>query len=242
MDGAISLRDFILSYPFPAFLLPAKPASGNYGISLKPLVTNLPFRHIFVGPHSGLDASRDLEWLHGISSVQKTQELALWLTPLAETATKASLIIELNPSWAPSEYLPIKLQLIKTICQDSLAIVTLPLSELPPLPPPSPKTLAVETKTRSLKRPASANLRLLDFPPPNVIISSASTPPSSIQSVTPSSDAEGHTAQQSVPELNFEPTAPMYDETHRMMVEYPWETTSVGPRESWPGYIKSVSK
>lgn len=242
MDGAVSLGDFVSCYPFPAFVLDAKPVSGNYGISLKPLVTNLPFRQVFVGPNSSPEVSSGLEWLQNLSSVQKTQELALWLTPLTETATKAAFEIELSPSWASNEYLPIRLQLIKTVCQGSLAIVTLPLSELPPVLPPSPKTLASETKTRSLKRPASANLRLRDFPPPNVMISSASTPPSSIQSVTPASEAEGHTAQHFVPQPNFEPIASRYDEIHRMMVEYPWETTSLGARDSWPDYLKSISK
>lgn len=244
MDGAVSLRDFVSSYPFPAFVLSAKPAPGNYGISLRPLVTNLPFRQVFISPHNTQEASSSLEWLQGLSSVQKTKELALWLTPLPETTTKASSVleIELQPSWVQSEYLPIKLQLIKTVCHDSLVIVTLPLSQLPPVLFPSPKTLATEMKTRSLKRPASANLVLPDFPPANVMISSASTPPSSIQSITPSRDAEDHSIQDSVPEPEFEPTPSKYNEIHQMMAEYAWETTSLGPRDSWPGYVKSVSK
>lgn len=231
MSESVSLKEFILSYPFPAFLLSAKGDLNIYGPSLLPTFTNVPFRALLVGPGTATEESVASAWIESLSTVSMAKTFSLWLVPPpGDQQAPYPLVIELNLSWAPRELSQVKLQLVQTFCEGSWVITTVPLHPLPP----SSSSTAVEDVTHT-RRPALPSLRLNDLPHPHIVSCSTNAGSSPADALEPLS------ANAAESPTHFEPTHSHSEEIARLIEEYPWEQTVLGPKDSWPESMRSIS-
>lgn len=278
------------NYPYPAFLLPAKPEKGRFGQSLAPLFANERFHRVFSGVDFASETQSASDWASALGSAENAKVFSYWLADLeyASYASAASndsgsqtqsssdisvnqertpLELQFSPSWAPDGFGVIKLQLVKTLCNDrTWAITTVPLTPLPPVPPPQVTSglgVSGSGKPRSssppssIQRPASANMRIPDFPLPHTIPLQQNGPSTSstikedpnylfrIPSVDSSpkvarlklsSTASGSGDILASPEPRVLELSPKYEEEEevvKLLDEFPWETTSLGPRGAW---------
>lgn len=256
MNG--SVRDFVSNFPFPAFLLSAQPNIGNYGTSIAPVCTNAHFRRLVTGVENATEVRTKTSWMEALSTVETSRKFSLWLMPppsderqsnpsssndISNPATLGSTLdIELHPSWVAKEYLPIKLQLVKTLCRDYWAITSTPLSPLSPI-----QTAQTIEPSPALRRPASMGLRLPNFPPSpmNSHSSTRSTTPPSIDTSTvkmsPRHALDVHGIAPDVSSANFEMAASVYDlQVRQMLKEMRWEDTPLGPMSSWSPTLNSM--
>lgn len=232
----VSLRDFVSNYPFPAFLLSAKPAVGNYGTSLQPALSNAHFRRLVTGNEAAQEAETNIMWMQALGTVEVTKNFSLWLMPATDSPVVESPVLDvsLSPSWIPRDLLPIKLQLVKTLCRGYWVVTSSPLStQLPP-----PQTVKpLHTKPAGLRRPASAGMKLPNFPPVNPMAKSPQSSPDTLHEESPSINVS------SPPPPRFETTASDCDaEVRRMLQDFPWKDTPLGPLDTWPDTLKCISK
>jgi hypothetical protein len=234
MSESVSLKEFISSYPFPAFLLSAKGGPSIYGPSLLPVFTNIPFRALFVGSEAATEESVANAWIVSLSTVSMAKTFSLWLVPPPpeDKQVPYPLVIELNLSWTPLELSHVKLQLVQTYCGDSWVITTVPLSPLPP----SSSWTAVEDTTQ-IRRPMLANPRLNNLPHPLIVPCSTNAAPGS----SPADTLEQLSVKAAEGPTHFEPIHSHSEEIARLMEEYPWEQTVLGPKDSWPESMRSLS-
>lgn len=232
----VSLRDFVSNYPFPAFLLSAKPNIGNYGTSLSPAFSNAHFRRLVTGNEAAQESETTTMWMQALGTVEVTKKFSLWLMPAADSQGVESpvLDVELSPQWISRDLLPIKLQLVKTLCRGYWVVTSSPMST----PLPLPQTIRPpQGKPSGLRRPASVGMRLPNFPPTNHLITSPGSSPDTLLDESPSVNVS------SPPPPRFETTASDCDaEVRRMLQEFPWKDTPLGPLESWPDTLKCISK
>lgn len=229
MNEPVSLRDFIHSYPFPAFLLSGTSTrdvdgSGSRGMSLVPLFTNTQFRCLFTGTDTGTDVSISSAFMDALGSVDAGRRLSMWLMPPTNgDEQELFLTLDFNPQWIPHELLPVKLQLVKTRCRDLWAVTTVPLSSLPQI-----QSTARVDNGPTLEHPAPANMRISDIPTLGDLLDSKAV-------------SLGGGSLQSQQLEGLEPVPPRHEEIERLMITYPWEQTVLGPRESWPDSMKTIS-
>lgn len=237
---SLTLRDFLSSYPYPAFLLSNKPsavAAAGYGFSLEPIFTNAPFRHLFKDAMKRSDPSVSNPFVDALGSVDAAKKFSLWLMNSGEQDEDdpSTLILDFVPSRVSPENLPVKLRLVKTQCGESWAITTIPLS---PLPQTSVSVTPPVANPPGIKRIVPAGLFFPDLPSPAQFLTSAT--------VTPGSSFGAASYEQSsisLPDVapKFEPAQSMQEEITRMMDEFHWETTVLGPRKLWPDAMKTIS-
>lgn len=237
MENSVSLRQFISAYPYPAFLLSAKSspyAAGNLGSSLSPVFSNSPFRRLMIGAETSSDALLTSAFMGALGSLDAAKKFTWWLTQssVQPDQDSAGLVLDFVPSWASPSLIPVKLHLVKTSCGDYWAITSLPLSPLPQIPEP-----AHIENTPHIKRFATENMHLTDLPSPAQFLTSSTVTPASTTVGTPGERYLAFVPSSPPP---FEPVPSRYEEMARLMAEYPWETTVVGPRESWPDSMKTI--
>lgn len=237
---SLTLRDFLSSYPYPAFLLSTKPspvAAAGYGFSLEPIFTNAPFRHLFNRAVNLSDPSVSNPFVDALGSVDAAKKFSMWLMNSGgqEDIDPCTLVLDFLPSSDPPENVPVTLRLVKTQCGECWAITSIPLSLLPQASASATPPIA---NSRGIKRPASEGLFLSDMPSPAQFLTSSTVTPSSSFAPAPYEQSSF-----SLPEVtpNLEPTSSMQEEIRRMMDKFPWETTVLGPRELWPDSMKTIS-
>ena len=71
-----NLRDFILKYPYPAFILDAKPAVGHLGQSLEPTLANKHFNRLL---RTNSEADILTSWLELFESVDDVKQFTFWV-------------------------------------------------------------------------------------------------------------------------------------------------------------------
>lgn len=233
MSESLSLKEFMSSYPYPAFLLSANADPSIHGPSLLPVFTNKSFRALFVGSETATEGSAVSAWIDSLSTVSIAKSFSLWLVPPSAEDMKVSypFVMELNVAWAPQELSLVKLQLVQTYCDGNWVITTVPLSPLPP----ATSSLAVED-VAPIRRRVLPKLRLTDLSRPR--IAPGSTDPAGS---SPADSLQLLSEKASESPKDFEPVHPHYEEIARLMEEYPWETTILGPKDSWPESMKSIS-
>ncbi|KAF8324461.1 uncharacterized protein EI90DRAFT_3129926 [Cantharellus anzutake] len=221
-----NLRDFILKYPYPAFVLDAKPAVGHLGPSLKPSLSNKHFRRLLRVKNK---AHALTSWLELFGSVDDVKHFTLWVFGSGGTyeESQPTFTVNLVLSWARPEYSHVKLQLIKTAVPHEVWVITsLPLSPLPPSS--TPESTAAPVARQSIQLPVPVNLRI---PHPRSI------------SATPDLKSSGnrplvidhqdhtfhplHTADSGV-------SPEMIQEHKQLFKNFPWHETALGAPETWP--------
>lgn len=300
MSG-ISLKDFLSSYPYPAFLLPAKPTKDIAESSLTPIFANVYFHRVFSGADAVSDPQANADWASTLSFGGNAEKLSGWLANLNEYSSTSSQIADGSglsssntfssshkkldhPSilelsfhlvWSTNDTKPIRLQLVKTLCHDSTwAITTVPLTPIPPIPV-TPSTfdgrLGGKSGDRtsgpsiSLRRPASANLRIPNFP----LLPLGMTPSSLSQETGPSTSTTSKKDQTYSPRISLSDSSQkispevavfsaddranldegskrsIYEEEEsvsRLFDEFPFETTPLGAKNTWPTSLKTAGE
>lgn len=100
------LKAYIAAYPFPAFLLQAKPGHGLYGSSLAPTYTNASFRRLFAGSSWSTNATSSSEdstvdnssqsdilasWINALGNADTAKRFSYWIADIDPTAPVAAL-------------------------------------------------------------------------------------------------------------------------------------------------------
>lgn len=175
-------------------------------------------------------------WLEALVSVAQTKRFAAWID--AGTAPHAidpsSFVVMLKPPWFSVEAEHVSLELVKTRVDDYWIITSTAKSEFPP-----PKAATGPTsglRQPSIRRSAASNMRIPNFPLPARMSRSAASPTSSVMTLTPSFESIAVLS----PVAEFEPSSKRVGEIQDMLANFPWHTTPLGPRESWPQSLNTI--
>jgi len=160
----------------------------------------------------------------GSENIQEATRLGEWLEAPPDQP-HIPFILTLRPSWFPDTQASVQLELIKTSISHFWVVTSIPRTPLPSYEPPKPPI-----STSSIRRQASRNLKLADFPPPSKPSYKSSDSPTTV-----------HVAPRGAPfdERPIEPFIKQDSEMRRMLFSYPWHTTSLGPMEQWQPSLKS---
>ncbi len=223
-----SLRDFILNYPYPAFILDAKPAVGHLGPSLEPTLANKHF-NILLGTNS--KAHKPTSWLELFESVDDVKQFTLWVfgSRGACGSDQHMFTVNLKPPWVSSESSRVTLQLIKAaIPHETWTIISFPLSTLPPdFNLDSPPALDAG---QSIHHSLSANL---DFPPPSNLGEIKSSHSTSLGHRPSGFHISDRDESKASPE--------MVQEHKELFNNFPWHETPLGARDTWPVALRCYS-
>ncbi|KAG8964813.1 hypothetical protein FRC03_001346 [Tulasnella sp. 419] len=232
----IQCTAYVTNYPFPAFAL-SKRHAGKMATDLRVIYANAPWRELMMGPHVDqplrdtlLEALYDEE--DGICSIKEAKRFGEWVenthSPRIETVHTGYL----RPSWLPDEEPTVQLDFIRTDIDNFYVITTVPRTPLPKYSPDMAKSSLPEPSTSSItaiKREASATLKLENLP-------STQFP----RRFTPNTSPNTVNEPPVVPDRPLEPPIPRDSEMKRMVENYPWHTTSLGPRSSWPASLNTA--
>ncbi|KAG8934137.1 hypothetical protein FRC02_010514 [Tulasnella sp. 418] len=232
----IQCTAYVANYPFPAFAL-SKRHAGKMATDLRVIYANAPWRELMMGPHVDqplrdtlLEALYDEE--DGICSIKEAKRFGEWVenthSPRIETVHTGYL----RPSWLPDEEPTVQLDFIRTDIDNFYVITTVPRTPLPKYSPDMAKSSLPEPSTSSItaiKREASATLKLENLP-------STQFP----RRFTPNTSPNTVNEPPVVPDRPLEPPIPRDSEMKRMVENYPWHTTSLGPRSSWPASLNTA--
>ncbi|KAF8603915.1 hypothetical protein BDV93DRAFT_523067 [Ceratobasidium sp. AG-I] len=226
MLGRVPLITFLDAYPEPAFILciNTSPHSSLDFVYGNPSLHALLFGH----DDSGI--------LNGSTffAVLSTDEDIMWLSDPIRGRTPPSSLgdthsIGIRPAWLPRDHTPIDLELTATPIDLPMTIPGVGSSSrsyvFTASPRKAPMNLLRSETHLETRRRRDSSLRLPDFPPPS---GSAGQRVRSRQSKSDSSSWPS----QATPALN-EALLPS-----RLIETFPWETTSLGPKASWPTSLK----
>ncbi|KAG8961506.1 hypothetical protein FRC03_005304 [Tulasnella sp. 419] len=232
----IQCTAYVTNYPFPAFAL-SKRHAGNMATSLRVIYANASWRELTMGPH--IDQSLNntlLEALYeeedGRCSIKGAKRFGDWVENVQVPRVESVHTGYLRPGWLPDDEPTVQLDFVRTDIDNFYVITTVPRTPLPrytldltKIPHPEPPTSSIT----AIKREASAALKLKDFP-------SNQFP----GRFTPNTSPTTVNAPPLVPERPLEAPIPNDSEMKRMVENYPWHTTSLGPRSSWPSSLNTA--
>lgn len=199
-----SLKDFLSSYPFPAFFIPA-------GARLEPTYSNAAYKEL-IAP--------SVRWLDSLATLEQAQLFTEWLVPDYEPRVPQTLTVSLTLPWT---ILPVQLQLCKTKVEQLQIITSIPVYPFPTRILPSNDS---DTRDESEHAP----FPLHEFRQPAI----TATDPTGLVPLL-----------RRRPEINLE-KAPLKKllfgpkEIEEYIEAFPWETTSLGPKDSWPQSLKTA--
>ncbi|KAJ1307039.1 hypothetical protein OPQ81_008018 [Rhizoctonia solani] len=228
----VPLVGFLDAYPEPAFIL-----CSNTGPrpSLDFVYGNSALRELLVGH----DESGVLDDQMFFSSIVSDEDI-LWLSDPSQTGTQStsrsigdSHIINLRPAWLPRDHTSVDLELTPTPIDLPVTMPGVGCSSRAYVYIASPRKapmnfLRSETHMETRRR-KDLGLRLPDFP----LILGAVGP--HIRSRMSKSDSSSMLSQSGVAINPAELPS-------RLIDTYPWDTTPLGPRESWPVLLELMVK
>lgn len=206
--GRESYVPFLAAYPFPAFVLEARPRPGKQGTCLQPVYGNTPYLHLFCRPEDcetvssppSLSSASVCGVVGALKDVEEARRLCAWIQRFpadddenASSRTYHTIVLSLRPSWLPATDDALKLEITKTLMDGFWICTSVPKADLPtfqtltPSPPSSPSS----DKSRII----SPKLRIPNFPSPstprqgqreNFSSSSEYSPSSKLMSLPPS--------------------------------------------------------
>lgn len=226
MLDRVPLITFLDAYPEPAFILCTNTSPHS----------SLDFIYGNRSLHTLLFGHDDSGVLNGSSffAVISTDEDLVWLSdpirggPHASSA-RATESIGIRPAWLPRDHTAIDLELTATAIDLPMTIPGVGSSSrsyvFTASPRKAPMNLLRSETHLETRRRRDSTLRLPDFPPPS------GTAGQRVRSRQSKSESTSWPSQ-ATPALNE-------DELPSRLVEtFPWETTSLGPKESWPMSLK----
>ncbi|ELU37252.1 HisKA domain-containing protein [Rhizoctonia solani AG-1 IA] len=228
----VPLVGFLDAYPEPAFIL-----CSNTGPrpSLEFIYGNSSLRELLVG-HDESGILDDQTFFSAIAS----DEDIVWLSNPTHSDSQStsrsigySHAINLRPAWLPRDHTSIDLELTPTLIELPITIPEVGSSSNSYVFTASPRKapmnfLRSETQGESRRR-KDPNLRLPDFP----LMPGAIGP--HIRSRMSKSDSSSMPSQSA---LAINPA----ELPSRLVDTYPWGTTPLGPRESWPVLLELMVK
>ncbi|CAE6460517.1 unnamed protein product, partial [Rhizoctonia solani] len=232
----VPLISFLDAYPEPAFILCTNTLPHS---SLEFMYGNHALHSILFGHDdtavlddqsffSALTSDQDVFWLGDPLGSRSP------LTPLpSRIAVGDSRTISIRPDWLPRDHTPLDLELTPTPIDLPVIIPGVGSATysyaFTASPQKAPMKLLRSEAHTELQLRRDPGLRLSDFPP---LPSSSGTRIRSRQSKSESTSL----LSQPVPPVS------VADLPSRMMETFPWEKTSLGPRESWPMILKLMIK
>ncbi|KAG8690757.1 hypothetical protein FRC11_009316 [Ceratobasidium sp. 423] len=222
----VPLVSFLDAYPEPAFILCSSTLPHS---SLEFLYGNHALHAILFG-HDDTAVIDDQSFFSALTSDQDVGWLADPLgvrSPLTPHTSRSSVgdsrTIRIRPDWLPRDHTPLDLELTPTPI-DIPGVYVFTAS-----PRKAPMNLLRSETHTELQLRRDLGLRLSDFPP---LPASAGT---RIRSRKSKSESTSWLSQ---------PAPPMgpADLPSRMIETFPWEKTSLGPKESWPVALKVMVK
>ncbi|KEP52556.1 putative sensory histidine kinase [Rhizoctonia solani 123E] len=229
----VSLISFLNSYPEPAFILCTDTLPHS---SLEFMYGNHALHAILFG-HDDTAILDDQSFFSALTSDQDVFWLADPLgnhSPLTPHTPRSSVgdshTISIRPDWLPRDHMPLDLELTPTPIDLPVIIPgvgstthSYVFTATPRRVPMNLFLLRSEADTDHQRR--DPGLRLPDFPPP----------PASVGTHVRSKKSKSESTSWLSQPL---PTISLPDLPSQMIETYPWETTSLGPRESWPMTLK----
>jgi hypothetical protein len=226
----VPLVAFLDAYPEPAFILcsntlPQSSLDFMYGNrALRELLIGRDETGVLDGPtfFSALVSDDDIFWLsnptHG---------------GLRPAPAKTSHTINIRPAWLPRDHTPVDLEVTPTPIDLPITIHGVSTTSRSYVFTSSPRKtpmnlLRSETHVAPQRR-KDTGLRLPSFPPH----------PASMEHNYPLGQRNTKTKSDSssLPSQTT-PVVTSSDPPSRLIETFPWEKTSLGPRESWPLYLK----
>ncbi|KAG8887410.1 hypothetical protein FRB98_009674 [Tulasnella sp. 332] len=210
--------EFLDAYPYPSFVLSQK-QSGKLAASLTPVWVNAAYRELIFGPHvdephvfGGL-----LEALPGtgFQELNTARKLSIWVELLGDEAN-VPYLLDLEPPWLGAASPTIQLELTKTSIQHFWIITSVPKT---PLPRPQSIPHPSSTSSSLRHRPGSEFLSLGELPAPHweQLDKGSKSPGTPTETTRADSGGIFTAGKRSV----------------KMLKEYPWETTPLGPMKTW---------
>lgn len=226
MLGRVSLITFLDAYPEPAFIIctNTSPHSSLDFVYGNPSLYALLFGHDDSGVLNG-------STFFGVLS---TDDDIIWLSdPIRGRSPPTSVgnthSIGIRPAWLPRDHTAIDLELTATPIDLPMTIPGVGSSSrsyvFTASPRKAPMNLLRSETHLETRRRRDSSMRLPDFPPPS---GSAGQRVRSRQSKSESTSWPS----QATSALNEELLP------SRLIDAFPWETTSLGPKESWPMSLK----
>ncbi|KAG8743481.1 hypothetical protein FRC10_011954 [Ceratobasidium sp. 414] len=225
--ASVPLIPFLDAYPEPAFILCANtsPHSSLDFVFGNSALHALLFGHDDSGVLNGntffavLATDGDLFWLS--APTRGRSQLA---------SVSDSRTISLRPAWLPRDHTAIDLELTPTPIDLPMTIPGVGSSSRSYVFTASPRRAPMNflRSEAEPRRRRDSTLRLADFPPP---MASVGQRLRSMQSKSESTSWHSQTA----------PTPNAAELPTRLFDTFPWETTSLGPRESWPTSLKLMA-
>ncbi|KAG8850364.1 hypothetical protein FRB96_000428 [Tulasnella sp. 330] len=210
--------EFLDAYPYPSFVLSQK-QSGKLAASLTPVWVNAAYRELIFGPHvdephvfGGL-----LEALPGtgFQELNTARKLSIWVELLGDEAN-VPYLLDLEPPWLGAASPTMQLELTKTSIQHFWIITSVPKT---PLPRPQSIPHPSSTSSSLRHRPGSEFLSLGELPAPHweQLDKGSKSPGTPTETTRADSGGIFTAGKRSV----------------KMLDEYPWETTPLGPMKTW---------
>lgn len=216
---------------------------------------------------SGLEsvATKGLEEALSRADVNEARKLAAWIQRLPTendrtTGSGHTVALSLRPSWLPLQDEPVVLVVTKTLLGNFWVCTSVPQAQLPVVLPSTIRPQSPSVTAESRKK--SPKLRLPYFPPPPTFhhirqqsgtdakhtrVGSGIVDPSSLSAfITPlgTSSTVGPVYSTGAPFYAPEETLVVFakeqvGEMEQMVESFPWETTDLGPKESWSQALRT---
>ncbi|QRV74353.1 protein-histidine kinase [Ceratobasidium sp. AG-Ba] len=231
MLSSVPLVVFLDAYPEPAFILCTNTSPHS----------SLDFVFGNAALHALLFGHDDSGVLNGSSffAVLSSDDDLLWLSdPLRGRSQHSSIDdshpISLKPAWLPRDHAPIDLELTPTPIDLPMTMPGVGSSSKSYVFTASPRKtpmnlLRSETYEPTSRRRRDSSLRIPDFPPPPAS-ASVGQRLMSIKSRSKSDSTSWPSQTAPGPQEALLPS--------RLVHTFPWEKTSLGPREKWPATLK----
>ncbi|CUA74663.1 protein-histidine kinase [Rhizoctonia solani] len=227
----VPLVGFLDAYPEPAFILCSNTGPRS---SLEFLYGNSSLRELLVGH----DESGILDDQTFFSAVASDEDI-FWLSDPTQNGSQStsrsvsdSHVINLRPAWLPRDHTSVDLELTPTPIDLPMTIPNVSSSGrsyvFTATPRKAPMSFLRSENQSETRRKKDLSLRLPDFP----LMPGAVGP--HIRSRMSKSDSSSMLSQSAVINPAELPT--------RLVDTYPWETTPLGSRESWPVLLELMVK
>ncbi|CAE6344693.1 unnamed protein product [Rhizoctonia solani] len=227
----VPLVGFLDAYPEPAFILCSNTGPRS---SLEFLYGNSSLRELLVGH----DESGILDDQTFFSAVASDEDI-FWLSDPTQNGSQStsrsvsdSHVINLRPAWLPRDHTSVDLELTPTPIDLPITMPNVGSSGrcyvFTATPRKAPMNFLRSENQSETRRKKDLSLRLPDFP----LMPGAVGP--HIRSRMSKSDSSSMLSQSAVINPAELPT--------RLVDTYPWETTPLGPRESWPVLLELMVK
>lgn len=221
----IPLVSFLDAYPEPSFVL----SSSSLQPSQLDFIYGNHALHVLLFGHDDGGVLDDQSFFSALTS----DEDIFWLDNLIRGSSFLSArTIAIRPAWLPRDHAPLDLEFIPTPIELPVVICGAGSTTRSHVFTASPRKtmnlLRSETHLEPQRR-RDPGLRLSDFPP---------LPASVEQRLRSKKSKSESTSWLSQPT----PAISLAELPSRLIEIFPWEKTSLGPKESWPTALKIMSK